>query len=340
VWRHGSIVAERYAGEAAPGLRAGPDVLWPVASISKVYTAATIMRLVEHGVLTLSTPVHLLLPEFTGHWRDEVRVRHLLTHTAGFIYESPQMEARLTAQTPMRDLVAEALASDLLFKPGTELHYADYNYLIAGHVASVATGTSLPELVRTQVLEPAGLRQTFMPPRRDDEHRIAVVRGVPAEGTDGAMYNSRYARELAHPAFGVVATTSDLARFGATFMPGGQRVLSDASVRVMTTDQTGGVPGTHPSMQGYALDVRIPWAIGFALQTGRVPGLYSDLSSFQTFGHGGASGCALVCDPACGVVVALTTNTHLRTGREIWTRRIQSVLNTVFGVNSGQTPVS
>lgn len=144
------------------------------------------------------------------------------------------------------------------------------------------------------------------------------------------MYNSAYARGLAHPAFGVFATTRDLARFGSMFMPGGPRFLSEASVRAMTNDQTGRVPGSHPSMKGYSADARIPWAIGFALQTDRTPGLYSDLASFHTFGHGGASGCALVCDPSCGAVVALTTNTHLRTGREPWTRRVQSVLNCVF----------
>ncbi|HUR34233.1 MAG TPA: serine hydrolase domain-containing protein [Vicinamibacterales bacterium] len=327
VWKQGDIVIEHYAGEAAPRLDAGPGVLWPMASISKVYTAALVMRLVEDGVVTLSTPVHFVLPQFAGDRREEVRIRHLLTHTAGLIYESPEMEARLKARTPMSELVAEALRSPLLFAPGTELRYADYNYLVAGHVADVVTGTPFAALVREQVLEPANLRQTFLPPRRDDYGRTAIIRGVLAEGTDGAMYNSAYARDLAHPAFGVWATTADLARFGSMFLAGGPRFLSPPSVRAMTTDQTGQVPGTHPSMKGYAADARIPWAIGFALQTERVPGLYSDLASVQTFGHGGASGCLLVCDPACGVAVALTTNAHLRMGREPWTRRMQSVVN-------------
>jgi CubicO group peptidase (beta-lactamase class C family) len=328
--KDGQTVIEHFAGEAAPDLSAGPGVLWPVASISKVYTAAAVMRLVEEGVLTLNTPVHLLLPKFTGDGREEMRIRHLLTHTAGFIYESPEMEARLRARTPLSDLLDEALGTPLLFKPGTQFRYADYNYLLAGYLAEVATGRPLAELVRTLVLEPAGLRQTFMPPRYEDESRIAIIRGVLAEGSDGAMYNSRYARDLAHPAFGVFATAADLARFGAMFMPGGPRFLSEPAVRTMTTDQTGGVPGIHPSMKGFAADVHIPWAIGFALQTAQVPGLYSDLASFETFGHGGASGCELVCDPTCGIVVAITTNTHLGTGREPWYRRMQSIINTVF----------
>jgi CubicO group peptidase (beta-lactamase class C family) len=330
IWRNGDIVAEHYVGDAAPQLPASSSVLWPVASISKVYTAAMVMRLVEEGILTLNTPVHLVLPEFVGDAREEMRIRHLLTHTAGFIYESPEMDARLAAHTPMPELIAEALRSPLLFRPGTELRYADYNYLVAGHVAQVAAGAPFSDLVRALVLVPAGLNETFLPPSREHDTRMAFIRGAPAEGTDGDMYNSAYARSLAHPAFGVCATTADLARFGAMFMPGGPRFLSDASVRTMTTDQTGGVPGTHPSMKGFAADAPIPWAVGFALQTERLPGLYSDLGSPRTFGHGGASGCVLVCDPSCGLVVALTTNTHLRTGREAWTRRVQSVVNSVL----------
>ena len=330
VWKDGTIVTEAYVGNAAPQRAADASVLWPVASISKVYTAATIMRLVEEGVLTLSTPVSMILPDFTGGGREAMRVRHLLTHTAGFMYESPEMEARLAARTPMNSLVTEALQSPLLFAPGTELRYADYNYLVAAHVAEVAAGRPFVDLMRTLVLEPGGFQDTLFPPRPEDSERIAIVRGVPAEGTGGEMYNSIYARTLAHPAFGVFATARDLNRFGTMFVPGGPRFLSEASVRAMTTDHTGGVPGTHPSMKGFADDAHIPWAIGFALQTASVPGLYADLASFRTFGHGGASGCELVCDPDCRTVIALATNTHLRTGREVWTRRMQSVLNAVF----------
>src|SRR3954451_19612953 len=158
VWKAGGIVGEHFLGNASPVLPAGPDVLWPVASISKVYTAAAIMRLVEEGELTLNTPVSLVLPDFTGGARGEMRIRHLLTHTAGFIYESPEMETRLAAHTPLPGLIAEALASPLQFAPGTELRYADYNSLVAGHIASIVSGMPFPELMRTLVIEAADLR--------------------------------------------------------------------------------------------------------------------------------------------------------------------------------------
>ena len=330
VVKDGEIVLEHYAGKAAPGLPAARNVLWPVASISKVYTATMIMRLVEEGALTLNTPVCEVIPQFRREGKEEVRLRHLLTHTAGMIYEPPEMAERLKTQTPMSVLLEEGYASPLLFKPGTALSYADYHYLIAGHMSEVVTGKSYPELMRALVFEAAELPDTFVPPRRSDEHRLAYVRGVMAEDTDGAMYNSRYARELAHPAFGVFASASDLARFGMLFASGGPRILSEAAVRTMTTNQTGNVPGQPPLLRGYAADLHMPWAIGFALQTEQVPSLYCDLASSRSFAHGGATGCALVIDPTYNLIVAVVSNAHSSLGVNHWYMRLHSVINAAF----------
>jgi CubicO group peptidase (beta-lactamase class C family) len=330
VMQRGKMVAEHYAGEAAPGLPSGPNVIWPLASISKVYAATVVTRLIEDGLLTLNTPVRELIPEFSGGGREEVHVRHLLTHTAGMIYESPEMENRLKAHAPMSALIQEAIKAPLLFKPGTSLSYADNHYLLAGHLAEIVTGKTFSELVRTLVLEPARLRETFIPLRREDENRAARVAGVMAEDSDGAMYNSRYSRELSHPAFGVFSTVTDLARFGLLFAPGGPRILSAAGIRLMTTNQTGCVPGQPPLLRGFSADARMPWAVGFALQTEQVPAVYCDLASFRTFAHGGATGCVLVIDPECDLVVGLVSNAHASLGRDRWYMRLQSILNCVF----------
>ena len=330
VAQRGNVVFAHYAGNAAPGLPSSPSVLWPVASISKIYSVVAIMRLVEQGVLTTNMPACHLLPKFVGDRREDIRLRHLLTHTSGLIYESTEMEARLMAQTPLSELVAEAYGAPLLFKPGTQFSYADYNTLLASAMASAATGRAFDELVRTLVLEPAGLRDTFFPPPPNEFGRIGKVRAVMAEGTDGAMYNSAYARSLAHPAFGVVATAQDLAQLGLLFAPTGPRLLSSVAMRAMTTDQTGGVPGQHISLNGLPANGRVPWALGFALQTAQVPGVFSEFASDQTFGHGGASGCQVLIDPALDLVIAFTSNTHVRTGREAWYRRMQSIVNVCF----------
>ncbi|HLZ08386.1 MAG TPA: serine hydrolase domain-containing protein, partial [Chloroflexota bacterium] len=75
----GGLVAEAYFGEAAPGIPADAETLWPLASISKLYTAAAVMALVERGDVTLGTAVRDVLPLFDGGGRQTVTVRHLLT---------------------------------------------------------------------------------------------------------------------------------------------------------------------------------------------------------------------------------------------------------------------
>ena len=83
-------------------------------------------------------------------------------------------------------------------------------------------------------------------------------------------------------------------------------------------------------MKGYPEDARVPWGFGWSVQTRALPGSFTELASFRTFGHGGASGCQLVCDPENEIVVAILTNTHLRIGRDPWYARLQSIINTAF----------
>jgi CubicO group peptidase (beta-lactamase class C family) len=342
VMQRGRFAFEHYAGNAIPvradprtqmaipAAPATPDTRWPLASISKLYSVAAIMRLIEQGALTLNTPVAQVIPAFTGNEREYVRLRHLLTHTSGLPYESPEMEQRLRDQTPMSALIDECLRAELLFKPGTGHSYADYNTLLAAHMAETVTGEPFAKLVATLVLGPGKLLQTHFPPTPAHFPMMAHVRGPLAEDTPGAMYNSPYARELAHPAFGVVASASDLARFGTLFTPAGERILSRATVRAMTTDQTAGAPGDHVAISGRPVGVATPYGLGFMLQTRFTPAVMGDLTSMNAFGHGGASGCWLVVDPDYDLVVAFVSNSHVRLGRDAWSRRIQSVINSVF----------
>lgn len=323
----GRIVAEVYVGMAAPNRPADDTTLWPLASISKVYTAAAVMALVERGDLTLSLPVRALLPAFDGDGRENVRLGHLLTHTSGLIYESPRMEELLRERTPLAVIVDEAYTHPLLFAPGTKQSYSDYGYALAGRMAETAMGTSFPELIRTLVLEPARLCDTFLPPGEGEYGRLAYVSGVLAEGTDGAMYNSPYALSLAHPAFGVVASARDLLRFGLLFAPHGERrILSDATVAAMTTPRT--PSAILDSLDRFSPHGQAPWGLGFSV--GGYPGTGEDLVSPAAFGHDGASGCELVVDPAYDLAIALVSNRHILSGSDRWHYRLGSIVNGVL----------
>ena len=147
------------------------------------------------------------------------------------------------------------------------------------------------------------------------------------------MYNSAYGRSLWHPAFAAVSTLGDMVTFLRHFAPGGPRTLSEATVRAMTSLQTAGAPGEHPLLDGFPAQARIPWGFGFCLQTEDAPAVFSELASFSTFGHPGASGCQILVDPIADRIVVLLTNTHILTGRDTWLRRQQEIVNACFALD-------
>jgi CubicO group peptidase (beta-lactamase class C family) len=326
VARGNQVVGEAYVGNASPGRPASSETLWPLASISKVYTTAAVMALVERGALTLSTPVRSVLPKFEDGGREKVRLGHLLTHTSGLIYESPTMEAALLRHASIDEIVDEAYTYPLQFAPGSRFDYSDYGIALAARMASAVTGTSFPALVQELVLEPAGLKDTFMPPPTSEYRRIACVVGCLADGTDAAQYNSPYGLSLGHPAFGTVATARDLLRFALLFAPGGvRRIHSEATVRAMTRDQTGGE--ARGTLVGIEPETHRPWGLGIGLRSQTWLLGFGDLSSPDSFGHPGASGCTVVVDPTLGVSLAYCSNRHLRTDEERFYFRLAAIVN-------------
>jgi beta-lactamase class C len=319
----GEVALEHYAGEAEPGTPAGPETLWPVASISKLFTATMIMRLIEQGELPLITRARSVLPRFDGGGKEQITLRQLLTHTSGLPHEPPQIARLLAARTPLEEIVETAYALPLEFPPGTNQRYSDLGFAVAGRMSAVAMQADFSNLVRELVLEPAGLIDTFLPAPADVSPRIAYVSGVLGEGTDGAIYSSAYGRGLAHPAFGAVATLPDLLAFGALFTPHAARpLLSGAGLATMTSDQTcGDEPGQHVIPPAGVIH---PWGIGFMLK-GRAATM--ELVSPASFGHWGGSGCILWIDPVHDAVVAFVSNLHVRADPDEFVPRLTRVVN-------------
>jgi beta-lactamase class C len=319
----GKPVFEHYAGQARSDLAAGPEALWPVASISKLYTAAAIMRLIEQGQLSLGMSASTVLPAFTGGGREHITLRQLMTHTSGLPYESPRMPELLASRATLDEITDEANTLDLRFPPGTSQWYSDLGYAIAGRLAAEVTGCPFDELVHAEVLDPAALTGTFFPGCRAVHGRIATVEGSMGCGSETAMYNSAYGLGLAHPAFGVVATLGNLLRFGMLFEPeSATRIHSRMAVQAMTTDQTGGdFAGEETAVPTGVIHA---WGIGFMIKghTG-----YPELVSPESYGHGGASGCYLWIDPRHRVTIAFVSNRHYNADEADFMPRLEQAVS-------------
>jgi CubicO group peptidase (beta-lactamase class C family) len=325
-------VFEHYAGESSAGIVADAGTIWAIASISKLYTAAVIGRLLEMGEIVLSRRVQTILPDFTADGRDRITIRQLLVHMSGLDYESPRMAEMMAAQTPLAEIIDECYTCPMNFEPGTQQAYSDRGYAIAGRVAEVVTGKPFATLVEELVLQPAGLTDTYVRVPTELFPRVAYVPGVLAEGTDGAMYNSAYGRNFPHPALGTFATVRDLLNFGLLYAPSGtKRIHTPAGLRAMITDQTGGdFPGEF-LIRRKPDGIVHPWGIGWMFKGfAGTP----DFVSPGSYGHGGASGCILWIDPALDLTVAFVSNRHLNLSLDDWIFRIDRVLNVTVAAAS------
>ncbi len=185
---------------------------------------------------------------------------------------------------------------------------------------------SFPALVQTRVIYKAGLLNTFMPPPESVYDRITYVDGPLAEGTEGAMYNSAHARNLAHPAFGTIASARDLLEFGLLFDPNrSKHLFSRVATTAMTTDQTGyDFPDAVTPPMSAAVRA---WGLGFMIK-GRMG--YPELLSPIAFGHPGATGCMVMVDPTYDVAFSFVSNRHLNTGYDAWNDRLMQITNVVM----------
>jgi D-alanyl-D-alanine carboxypeptidase len=160
---------EAFAGKVGAAPQDPPvrqNTLFQMGSTSKSFTAALILELEAAGELSLDDTVGKWLPQYPV-WKD-VSIRRLLNMTSGIPnYSETETIARAWVRDPARDLTAEELVqaayptgtSDL--PTSTGYYYSNTNYILAGMIATKATGRSYRDLVHERVIEAFGLDSTF-----------------------------------------------------------------------------------------------------------------------------------------------------------------------------------
>jgi len=222
-----------------------PDTAFAIASITKTYTAALILALVEDGRLRLDAPLSTYLPGLRVD--TSVTVRQLLDHTSGLrdYFFHRDIDGVLLGERDRRWTELEALSyvGKPYFKPGRGWHYSNTNYLVLGLLAEWVGEAPLAEQLRTRFLEPLGLAGTFYQPAeaatgpvaRGYRFRGAAPGAAPIDLTgDGEMAPFASVVTAAAGAGAVAATSGDVARWARALYAG--RVLAPASVRAMVDD--------------------------------------------------------------------------------------------------------
>jgi CubicO group peptidase (beta-lactamase class C family) len=156
---HGQLAYAQAYGSAklAPRVAATPDMRYGIGSISKQFTAATVLLLQQEGKLSLDDPVAKYIPGLTRG--NEVTIRQLLSHTSGYQdfwpqdYVPPTMEKAITPQ----GILDRWAKQPLDFEPGTRWQYSNTNFEIAALIVEKVSGKPFYQFVRTRLLDPLGM---------------------------------------------------------------------------------------------------------------------------------------------------------------------------------------
>jgi D-alanyl-D-alanine carboxypeptidase len=159
------------ADAARPGAPGFGDQM-RIASISKAFTGAVVLHLVQVGRLGLDDTIGRRLPGVVPHAWSMVTVREMLNHTSGLPDYTQSDGFRMQAMTnprgyvsPMR-IIGWVRNKSLRFTPGSRYEYSNTDNIVVGLIAQRVTGRSFGQLLSTIVFRPAGLRQTTFPTRR------------------------------------------------------------------------------------------------------------------------------------------------------------------------------
>jgi D-alanyl-D-alanine carboxypeptidase len=160
------------------------DTAFPVASVSKTFTAALVLELAEEGLVDLDASVRSYLP--TLGISRQITVRELLDHTSGlrdFFFHPRIDHDLLTKPTVVWDAARSLKYLGKPYgKPGLSWHYSNTNYLILGLVAEAAGGGSVAAQLRTRFFTPLGLDRTFY--QSAEKPKGPLVRSYRFVGTD------------------------------------------------------------------------------------------------------------------------------------------------------------
>lgn len=150
-------------GQAAEGVPVSSDMVFEVGSITKLYTAATVLLLADKGLVELDGSLDQWVPEFPES--DHLTVRQLLQHTSGIynVHDDPEFMPQLFMDPTRRWQVEEILerVREPYFPPGQGWHYSNTNYLLLGLVIERASGQPVSAAMRELLFEPLGLGHTW-----------------------------------------------------------------------------------------------------------------------------------------------------------------------------------
>jgi CubicO group peptidase (beta-lactamase class C family) len=182
--------------------------IFDIASLSKQFTAAAVLKLESEGRLRVSDPITKFFGPLPGH-KAKITLHMLLTHTAGL----PEIVGEEYEPVSRDEEVKRILGSHLLSEPGTKFHYSNAGYSLLAAVIEIVSREPYEKYLREKLFVPAGLRDTGF----HVSHRAAVAHGYTPAGDWGTPLDHPWAADGPYWNLrgngGILSTTTDLYRW-------------------------------------------------------------------------------------------------------------------------------
>ncbi len=211
-----------------------PETVFRLGSITKQFTAASIMQLAEAGRLNIEDPISKYYTNAPAAWA-KVTIRHLLSHRSGIgdYTDIPNFFEKMAAQDRTPEQIIEMTRDQpLAFEPGTKFAYDNSGYIVLGYVIERVSGQTYADYIDTHIFKPLGMKDSGY----DVSTTILPRRAAGYGFADGKWTNATYlAMSLPYAAGSLYSTVDDLLIWEQAFF--GDKVVSAASRTAMTTDQ-------------------------------------------------------------------------------------------------------
>jgi CubicO group peptidase (beta-lactamase class C family) len=287
----------RHFGKAASG-----DAMFLLGSISKPINVTAVMTLFDQGKFQLDDRVKKYLSAFMGDGRDEVTIRHLLTHTSGLPDQLANNNELRRQHAPLTEFAAQTMRTRLDFAPGARYQYSSMGIMLAARIAELLSGSDILTLVDRTVFQPLEMKHSAQGLGRFklEEMVTCQMDGAAPESGSGDPkakewdWNSPYWRKLGAPWGGTHASAPDIARFLGEFLGARGKAVKPETARLM--------------IRNHNPEGLTPRGLGFGVGKGSgSPGC-----SERTFGHTGSTGTLCWADPASQTICVVLTSLPAR----------------------------
>jgi len=208
-----------------------PNTKFRLASLTKQFTALSILILQEQGKLSVEDPISKFVPGCPDAW-SKIKIRHLLTHTSGIpdYTRLPDYISSMTLAYPPEKMMRSLRDKPLEFEPGERFAYCNSGYVILGYIVEKASGQSYEQFLQQFVFRPLGMKDSGC-----DHFETVLPHRATGYTPDGATWvNSAYVDlTIPHGDGALYSTVEDFFRWYQCWRE--QKLVSADSWKAMTT---------------------------------------------------------------------------------------------------------